>query len=354
MLNALDVKSPTNNAILYGGFGVPWFILPNHLQNNNKFRKQLDDLIFCNILNNLIDKRVSSFIWEGLPDTCDARVMELILLFWGNIGMYKDEMDNYICNGLVPYGKNGINRNGEPLDGWLYSFTGQSQEVKLWVTGIDNKIARESSTRKIVDNTFDCVRGRENSLGIPFFQFIYEKALRLAQRENILDASIENCRQPLIVTCQEQDFKSVKKELEDIDDNRTRIVMYNGVFDKNALQVLDTHIKPEIVQIVREEIVRMQNECDKMMGINSTPYEKKERLLTDEVNSNNQSTCTNIEQSLLWRQKFCEDCNLAFGLNMSVDFRFREEVISRFDESKEEEGREERLGEEETLETETL
>lgn len=330
---------PKQKAMLYGGLGIPWFYLPPHLQTDDKFREMLDDLIFCNILNNLVDKRISSFIWEGLPDTCSAWTIELLLLLWGNIGMYKDETGNFLCNGLMPFGKLGVNKNGDPLDGWLYSFDGQNREVKLWVSGIDNRLVRESSARyATVDATFDCVRGRENALGIPFFQFIYEKAQRLAQRETILDAAIENCRQPMIVSCTEQDYKAVKKEIEQVKDNRTVILCYNGSFNKDTLSVLDNHIKPEIVQIVREEIVRMENACNEMLGINSTPYEKKERLLDAEVNSNNQSTQTEIEKNLLWRQKFCEDCNIAFGLNMCVDFRFRSEKISSFGVSKEGEG----------------
>lgn len=332
------VSGPKPNSYFYGNFCVPWFYLPPRLQNSEKFRKDLDNLIFTNILNRLIDRSISSFVWGGIPETVSTWTMELLYLFWGNVGM--DRADGqYICNGLMPYGKLGVNKNGDPLDGWLYSFDGRNKEVKLWVPGIDNAIVRESSNRgEIVNATYDCVRGRDNSLGIPFFNFIYEKALRLAQRETILDASIESCRQPLIVACTEQDYKGVKRELEQIDDNRTKIIVYNGAFNNDSLSVLDTHIKPEIVQIVRDEIVRMENSIDRMMGINSTPYEKKERLVRDEVNSNNQAVATEIEQRLLWRQKFCEDCNQAFGLNMSVDFRFRSEEISYFDESREGDG----------------
>ena len=49
---------------------------------------------------------------------------------------------------------------------------------------------------------------------------------------------------------------------------------------------------------------------------------KKERLLVDEVNSNNSLIDSEVEQALVFRKRFCEQCKEAFGLNIDVKFRY--------------------------------
>ena len=122
---------------MLGGFCVPWFMLPPALQNNEKFRQYLDDLTFVNYLNDYTNKRISSFEYVGLPDTCDSWTIEVLYYFWGNVGMYRDpETGEFLCCGLTPYGKGGVNPNGRPVDGWLYKLNGRSQECKLFFNGI--------------------------------------------------------------------------------------------------------------------------------------------------------------------------------------------------------------------------
>lgn len=59
------------------------------------------------------------------------------------------------------------------------------------------------------------------------------------------------------------------------------------------------------------------------IGINNANTEKKERMLTDEVNANNQETFTKAD---LWLEELKEGCSKAVemfpGLELSVDWRF--------------------------------
>ena len=56
-----------------------------------------------------------------------------------------------------------------------------------------------------------------------------------------------------------------------------------------------------------------------LLGVNNNPnVDKKERLLVDEVNANNEATEDNISHRLKERELFCERVNKAFGLNISV------------------------------------
>ena len=53
------------------------------------------------------------------------------------------------------------------------------------------------------------------------------------------------------------------------------------------------------------------------LGINTT-IEKKERLLQDETNANNEQITLNVEIGLRERERACEEINDRFGLELSV------------------------------------
>jgi hypothetical protein len=77
-------------------------------------------------------------------------------------------------------------------------------------------------------------------------------------------------------------------------------------------------IAPDLLETM-DKIERMfENE----IGIpNTGGMEKKERLITDEVNANNVSTYSKAE---LWLENLrtgCEEANKMFGLNLRVDWR---------------------------------
>ena len=57
------------------------------------------------------------------------------------------------------------------------------------------------------------------------------------------------------------------------------------------------------------------------LGINNNNTDKKERLLVDEVNANNEFILVNIDHMYEERKKACEEINRKFGLNITVNRR---------------------------------
>ena len=60
---------------------------------------------------------------------------------------------------------------------------------------------------------------------------------------------------------------------------------------------------------------------DTDVGIPNANTDKKERLVTDEVNANNVETATRCELWLEQLKKAGQDTNDMFGINLSVDWR---------------------------------
>lgn len=55
------------------------------------------------------------------------------------------------------------------------------------------------------------------------------------------------------------------------------------------------------------------------MGINNENYEKKERMIRDEVNANNQLIQYNFNVALETRQEALEKVNKMFGTNITIE-----------------------------------
>lgn len=76
-------------------------------------------------------------------------------------------------------------------------------------------------------------------------------------------------------------------------------------------------IAPELIEMLKQ----IENNFDAEIGLPNNPTEKKERLITDEVNANNAST---FAKSQLWLDSLKEGikkANSMFGLELSVEWR---------------------------------
>ena len=105
--------------------------------------------------------------------------------------------------------------------------------------------------------------------------------------------------------------------------------------DKNQLQ--DGVIKaitteaPYIADKVIEYKKEIWNEALTFLGINNIAVNKKERLVTDEANYNNELTNLNLQSFLIPRQEACKQFNELFGLtgtDKEISVRVRSDLFN--------------------------
>lgn len=70
-----------------------------------------------------------------------------------------------------------------------------------------------------------------------------------------------------------------------------------------------------------EDLRKLEQRFDTAIGIPNANTEKKERLITDEVNANNVETIALCELWLEELKRGCSEANSMFGINLSVDWR---------------------------------
>lgn len=103
-----------------------------------------------------------------------------------------------------------------------------------------------------------------------------------------------------------------------------------AVYDKNLLnedgspawQAFEQHVGENyIVSDVLSDMRKIEAMYDTDIGIPNANTDKRERLISDEVNANNVETYSKCALWLEQLQRCCEDTKAMFGIDVSVDWR---------------------------------
>lgn len=243
---------------------------------------------------------VNKFKYGGLDDLLiEERHVESYLFDEGKSFWFKDDKYGLMC---LPCQRVGVNVLGDPTK-WRVTGFGYSKEIPVedGVLMENNKLRMPTSSivTYFVKQLYEIVRARDvnvKTLKVPFF----------------------------IATDEKQEF-TVKKILENIDNNEHAIVTNKNVIDlENILKVLPTGVKPYTAELT-DLYHDVMNECLTYLGINNANTDKKERLITDEANANNQFIDSCTEMFLESRKRAVEEINKKFGTNITVELRTEKE-----------------------------
>jgi hypothetical protein len=275
--------------------------------------KKGDDAETMNILtvNDYYDRlkliALSLFEWEGLPPTCNARFLEKTLFTYGRAIFVKDKALGYLNLKCTPSGE--LNFYDEPIsyDAYGVSYTNKSFKKD------------------------ECVLIRNNILERPTDNSVILFTSRLTEAERTIDVNIKAQKTPVIVRCDEKDRLTMINLLKKVEDNEIFIV---GSKDLNvdglkAIKV-DAPFVADKVQIYKQDI---WNEALTFFGINNANSDKRERLITDEVNANNEVISINAQAMLLTRLEACKQIKELYGIDVKVKMRSFDNVVEEKEET---------------------
>lgn len=251
------------------------------------------------------------FKWKGLPNSVDARYIEMILHTRGQLAFYKDPLQGYIAVGGSQSG--AVNHYELPL-----AFQATAPNY--------NKYLKLYTYQKTIDDTL-AVLIRNNDFSQPTTETIFLFAeelsqLKVTQRINVLTA-----RAPFAFRTTSANELSVKNLFNDIQRGAPAILVDKSL-NLDDIQVLDLKT-PLILDILNTHRISLWNEIMTFLGIDNANIEKKERLITDEVTANSDQVSNSSNTMLKTRQDAAEIINLLHPeLNVTVEVR--EDVIDKF------------------------
>lgn len=261
------------------------------------------------------------FIYDNAPPEFNQRFFEMSLLYEGSSCMVKREDGGYISMFFRSGGT--LNVNGELLKGMGYGMNGTHiDNLSMYLDGMENKAIREGYSGVEFPLEYNAVMCRDNKMCYPYIRYIMSYAERITSAMRGLDVIRSDMKTPTIIQAPEHERISVKDMLTRREENQSAIIFQKK--NSTEFKTFDIKVRPEMLSVGWEDVQQLKCSILEILGIESNPQvDKKERLLVDEVNSNNSVTHRNLLMRLREREVFCERVNKAFGLNMSV--RLREE-----------------------------
>lgn len=146
--------------------------------------------------------------------------------------------------------------------------------------------------------------------------------------------NLVNSKLAYVFSCKNKtSAESFKKMFDNIQKGDPSVFVDKNLYDQNGNKMWDTFsqslnsnfIAPQISDLMQS----IESRFDGEFGLGNVGLvEKKERLITNEVEADEESRNVRIQSWLDSLKKGCQEINDLFGLNIDVDFRLKKEVKS--------------------------
>lgn len=254
----------------------------------------------------LMELSISMFEWKKLPEGVDERFLEMVLFTDGHAVFFKDdELGDYLAlqcliNGKLNVYRIPINRRAFAVNGYQKQLTDKDSVI------IFNNMLHTNSW-----------------LDVKMF------AKRLYNLDRIIDVNANAQKTPILIKGNEQQRLTLTNLYKEYDGNAP-VIFADKSLDMNALQVLSTQA-PYVADKIYQLKTQIWNEALTYLGISNVSFQKRERMVSDEVTRSQGGTVASRYSRLNARRQACEQINKMFGLNIECDFRedyqFSEEVM---------------------------
>lgn len=260
----------------------------------------LNDLTFRTIYDKYRLIALNIFEWSGLPDGIQERHVEGLLFDYGKAVFVQNPTNkHHLCLQCDP--GTGVNVYNDPVR-WRAIGHGYNREF----------------------SASECVVISNNKARIPTKDFIMFYTNKLTEAERTMDVNVKACKTPYIIACDDKDVLTFKAIFAQIDGNTPAIYADKGL-NLDALQVLQTGVKFMGTELTDYKH-SVESDVLTFLGVDNVSVDKRERLITDEAESNNQLIESFRALQLESRQRACDEINELFGLNVSVRVRSQQPV----------------------------
>jgi len=276
-------------------------------QNNYKFIESalLNDATYFDYLDRFRKVALSVFEWVNLPKTMNSMWLEKCLYYNGQASLLKDKNYGFINTKCCNNG--ALNIYGLPTSLNCYSFEYQSSR-KLYTGLIDGLTDAQKQAREY----YEAILVQNNWERTPTCGSMELFALRLYEAEQTAYVNIKSQKTPVLILCDEQQRLTLENMYSQYDGNKPAIFGDKNSLGDRVFSVLKTE-SPYIADKIIDYKKEIWNEALTFLGINNIMVDKKERLITDEANSNNELINLNLQSYLAPRQEACRQFNEKFG-----------------------------------------
>lgn len=270
--------------------------------NETELAMLINDRTMIDYIDRLKMLAISLFSWKNLDKyagTGASRFLELSLYEDGKGVFFKDDELGYMALKVTPSDK--LNVYMLPV------------KVMCWSVGYNKQYAFD-----------DVVYIMNNELQKPTREFMELFAYRLYETERTIDINLQAQKTPILIEGDTKTILTLKNVYMQYSGN-TPFIFGNKQFDiSNKLNVLKTDA-PYIIDKLDVHKHQIFNDALTVLGIDNANTDKKERLITNEVESNEELIKYYLNCFYKTRKRACDEINEKFGLD--VDIELNKEII---------------------------
>lgn len=256
----------------------------------------------------MMELSISMFDWVNLPPSVDARFLELVLFQNGSAVFFKD-------TDLATIGLS----DEQTEDGTYLA-------LPVMMNGTWDVYNVPMARRAYASNNYQKQLTNKDSV-IIYNNMIHTNAQlmceiyarRLWNLDRIIDVNANAQKTPVMLRCDEQQRLTALNAFKEWDGNQP-VIYGDKNFDMNTLSVLRTDA-PYVADKIYQLKTQIWNEALTYLGISNVNYQKKERMISDEVLRNQGGTIASRYSRLNMRRQAVEQINDMFGLDIEVNYR---------------------------------
>lgn len=246
----------------------------------------------------MLNRCLSMFEYDGLPDTIPKRMLELYLITNGNTAIYKYEGKLYAFVGGL---------GGEPDEYYrptIYTFA--------------NAYLRISKNLKIDE---DCILIKNDSLMIGLLPMIRKYCTALVENDlSMFIASINSRMASLISASDDRTKQAAEKYIKDIYSGKLGVIAEQAFLDGIRVQPFSTVSSNNVITNLIEYEQYLKASFYNEIGLNANYNMKRESINSNESQLNDDMLTPLIDDMLDCRKEGIEKVNAMFGTNISVRF----------------------------------
>lgn len=303
-----------NNAFNMGA--IPGFAFDGNVVTDPTMLTFQDNLIRLSLLAQTV------FEWKGLPNNIDEKHLERYLFNEGRCMFYHDENVGWLitkCN-----------------DAGQLNFYDEPTRLLPVATNAEALDLKERDPRE------DCVLIYNNDYAYPTARTIMMYAARLTEMQRTIDINIHAQKTPVMIKASNATKLSAKQVYKQWSGFEPLIIV-----DKNSTEGVDLGVLNIAAPVVFDKLTieknKLWNECMTFLGINNANMDKRERLVDDEVQANNEQIGYSAEVMLKSRQRAAEAMSKLCGCKITVELRRTHKAVTEAEQPvvRKEEGRDE-------------
>lgn len=261
----------------------------------NDIAMYLNEFTQIDYIDRLRMLATSLFTWKGLDEvagTGASRFLEQVLYENGRACFVKDDKLGFMALRVNPSDKVNVYNLPVHVNAWSYEYNKRF-------------------------NFNDIVYIMNNEIQKPTLETLKLFAYRLYETERTIDVNMMAQKTPVLIEGDTKTILTLKNVYMQYSGN-TPVVFGNKQFDiSNKLNVLKTDA-PYIIDKLDVHKHQIFNDALTVLGINNANTDKKERLITNEVESNEQLVTYYLNCWYKTRKRACDEINKKFNLDLEI------------------------------------